>query len=97
LCYRKCFETHPEQASNWVPESKIARAKSMRSMKILQVNKRYYPHIGGMERYLYWLCNELLRYPDVTLTVLVCNNSLKTEVEDYDRFKLVRVASPAAF
>jgi rhamnosyl/mannosyltransferase len=66
-------------------------------MKILQVNKRYYPHIGGMERYLYWLCNELLRYPDVTLTVLVCNNSLKTEVEDYDRFKLVRVASPGSF
>jgi len=69
----------------------------MDTIKVLQVNKLYYPHIGGIEKHLYLLCNELTRRPQFDVTALVCNTRFRTEVENSSNFKLVRVASPGTF
>jgi len=69
----------------------------MHSIKILQVNKLYYPHIGGIEKHLYLLCNELAHHSQFDVTALVCNTRFRTEFENSSNFRLVRAASLGTF
>ncbi len=60
-------------------------------MKVLHVNKLYYPHIGGIENAVRTLAIGLKDKVDVE--VLVANKQLKTVVEIVDGVKVTRVAS----
>jgi rhamnosyl/mannosyltransferase len=60
-------------------------------MKVLLVNKLYYPHIGGVENHVRILGNGLKEQADVE--VLVANEQLKNSVEYIDGIKVVKVAS----
>lgn len=60
-------------------------------MKVLQVNKLYYPHIGGVELVVRTFAIGLKDKVDVE--VLVANESCGAEVEYVDGVKVTRVAS----
>lgn len=47
-------------------------------MHVLQLNKAYYPHIGGMETVVQLLSEGLHSKPGVDVEVLVCNDRTKT-------------------
>ena len=53
----------------------------MGKMKILQVNKLYYPEIGGIEKTLQQISEGLSKDPEVDLKVLVCQKKGKGQVE----------------
>ncbi|MDI6780969.1 MAG: glycosyltransferase [bacterium] len=61
-------------------------------MKVLQINKLYFPVIGGIENHLYLLVNEIKSKVD--LKVLVCNTCFKTVVEKEKDLEIIRIASP---
>jgi glycosyltransferase involved in cell wall biosynthesis len=44
-------------------------------IEVLQVNKLYYPWIGGIETHVQDLSEHLVRYDDISLRVLVCNEA----------------------
>ncbi|MCL6473007.1 MAG: glycosyltransferase [Firmicutes bacterium] len=64
-------------------------------MKVLQVNKLYYPHIGGVENVVRTLVKGLKDKVDVE--VLVANEQPKSAVEFVDGVKVTRVASLGRF
>jgi rhamnosyl/mannosyltransferase len=65
-------------------------------MEILQVGKYYYPPvIGGIERHIHVLAEELSKY--VPVKVLACNNTFQTEISQTNNLKIVKVASPGEF
>lgn len=45
-----------------------------RKLKILQVNKAYYPHVGGIESLVRQYSEELSQRPDTEVKVLVCRD-----------------------
>lgn len=61
-------------------------------MKVLLVNKLYYPHIGGVEKHVRDLAIALKDKVDVE--VLATHRSLRTKVEYIDGIKVTKVASP---
>ncbi|MEK6647249.1 MAG: glycosyltransferase [Candidatus Firestonebacteria bacterium] len=60
-------------------------------MKVLQINKYYYPVIGGIENHLKLLCEEISK--KIEVSVLVSNIKAKTEVEKYNNLEIVKIAS----
>lgn len=58
-------------------------------MKILQIGKYYYPHMGGIENHLYILSNELVRHGH-DVTVFVSNDSNKYEEDSISGVKVFR-------
>ena len=58
---------------------------------MLQVNKYYYPVIGGVEYYLKWLTEGISK--KVETKVLVSNIKPCTEVERSNNIEITRVAS----
>lgn len=60
-------------------------------MKVLMVNKLYYPHIGGVENHVRDLSLELKDIVDIS--VLAANTKFKTEKETIDGIEVVKVAS----
>jgi rhamnosyl/mannosyltransferase len=64
-------------------------------MKVLQVNKLYYPHIGGIENHVRILATGLKDKVDIE--VLVANEAPKTVIEILDGIKVTRVASMGRF
>lgn len=60
-------------------------------MKVLQVNKLYYPHIGGVEHVVRDLVLELK--DKVDMRVLVANKSTKTSIEIIDGIEVTKIAS----
>ncbi|PIW22567.1 MAG: glycosyl transferase family 1, partial [Candidatus Aquicultor secundus] len=60
-------------------------------MKVLQVNKLYYPHIGGVENHVRTLAAGLKDKVDIE--VLVANEQLAAAVDFVDDIKVIRVAS----
>jgi len=60
-------------------------------MKVLQVNKLYYPHIGGVENVVRMYAVGLRGSVDVE--VLAANESPRTVVEEIDGIKVTKVAS----
>ncbi len=61
-------------------------------MKILQVNKYYYPHIGGIEKNLQLLCQQLNTYPDIAVNVLVYNKRFETEIQNSGGIEVIKAA-----
>jgi len=64
-------------------------------MKVLQVNKLYYPHIGGIENHVRVIAEGMRDRVDVR--VLVANERPQTAVEAVDGVKVTRVASLGRF
>jgi rhamnosyl/mannosyltransferase len=60
-------------------------------LKVTMFNKLYGPSLGGVERVVYDLCEEIK--DKVELTVLCANTKFKTEIEDKDSYKLIKAAS----
>jgi rhamnosyl/mannosyltransferase len=62
-----------------------------KKIKVLQVNKLYYPHIGGVEKHVQDVSEALVDYTD--MTVLAANNTFKTTVEAINGVKVYKVIS----
>ncbi|MDD3296474.1 MAG: glycosyltransferase [Candidatus Omnitrophica bacterium] len=60
-------------------------------LKVLMFNKLYHPCIGGVERSVYGLCEEIKG--QVELTILAANTKFRTEVECKHGCKIIRAAS----
>lgn len=65
----------------------------MEKIKILQVNKLYYPEIGGIEKTLQQISEGLNKLPDVDLKVLVCQKKGKGQVDDVNGVEVHRSGS----
>ncbi len=63
-------------------------------LRILEVNKAYYPHIGGIESLIKQYSEELSEFPNTTVQVLACrDNRGKGSVEIIDGINVTRCAS----
>lgn len=62
-------------------------------LRVLQVNKLYYPHIGGIEKVVCLLSEELAKRPALEVKVLVCNMESRTRIEKTSNLEVIRVAS----
>ncbi len=60
-------------------------------MRILQLGKFYFPHMGGIENHLYLLCNELKH--SVDLDVVVANARRTSSVDDVNGVRVTRCLS----
>ncbi|PIU42088.1 MAG: mannosyltransferase [Candidatus Omnitrophica bacterium CG07_land_8_20_14_0_80_42_15] len=60
-------------------------------IKVLMFNKLYHPSMGGVERLVYDLCEEIKG--KVELKVLAANTKFKTEIEQRDKYQVTRAAS----
>lgn len=65
----------------------------MEKIKILQVNKLYYPEIGGIEKTLQQLSEGLNEQPEVDLKVLVCQRKGKGKTEQINGVEIHRAGS----
>lgn len=65
----------------------------MGKMKILQVNKLYYPEIGGIEKTLQQISEGLNKDPEVDLKVLVCQKKGKGQIDDVNGVEVHRSGS----
>lgn len=65
----------------------------MEKIKILQVNKLYYPEIGGIEKTLQQISEGLSKDPEVDLKVLVCQKKGKGQVDDVNGVEVHRSGS----
>lgn len=66
-----------------------------RKLRILQVNKLYYPHIGGIESLVRSFSKELLAFADVK--VLVCQDKGRTSYEVIEGVPVTRASSIGIF
>lgn len=65
-----------------------------KKLKILQVNKAYYPHVGGIESLVRQYSEELGKLPDTEVKVLVCrDNRGKTCREEINGVDVTRAGS----
>lgn len=60
-------------------------------MKVIQVNKLYYPHIGGIEKTVYDIASELKEKMDIE--ILVCNVHKNDVIEYVEDVKVTRAGS----
>lgn len=65
----------------------------MGKIKILQVNKLYYPEIGGIEKTLQQISEGLSKDPEVDLKVLVCQKKGKGQLDDINGVEIHRSGS----
>lgn len=67
-------------------------------LRILQVNKAYYPHIGGIESLVRTYARELARYPDIEMQVLVCQDKKgKTSYEIIEGIPVTRAGGMGTY
>lgn len=67
---------------------------SIRKMRVLEVNKAYYPHIGGIESLVKQYSEGLGAMPDVSVEVLVCRSDKgKGSVEVVDGVNVTKANS----
>ncbi|MDD4955624.1 MAG: glycosyltransferase, partial [Candidatus Omnitrophica bacterium] len=60
-------------------------------LKVMMFNKLYGPSLGGVERVVYDICEEIKN--KVELTVLCANTKPFTEIEHRDKYKVIKSAS----
>lgn len=65
----------------------------MGKMKILQVNKLYYPEIGGIEKTLQQISEGLNKDPEVDLKVLVCQKKGRGQIDEVNGVEVHRAGS----
>ncbi|MBR6791640.1 MAG: glycosyltransferase [Ruminococcus sp.] len=67
---------------------------SKKKLRILQVNKAYYPHVGGIESLVKQYSEELSQRDDVEVQVLVCcEGKGKTQTETINGVQVTRAGS----
>lgn len=66
-------------------------------MRILQVNKFYYPWIGGIEKIVQQISEGLNKKNDLEIDVLVCNDKYETVIEEINGVKVMRTKSLGIF
>jgi glycosyltransferase involved in cell wall biosynthesis len=66
-------------------------------MKILQINKLYYPWLGGVETHVKELAEELVKDKQIQLKVLCCNTEFKTSKEIINNIEVIKAASLGIF
>lgn len=67
---------------------------SEKNLRILQVNKAYYPHVGGIESLVKQYSEELSQRQDVDVKVLVCSEGRgKTQTETINGVQVTRAGS----
>lgn len=64
-----------------------------KKLRILQVNKAYYPHIGGIESLVRTYAREIGKRPDAEMQVLVCQEKGKTSYEVIEGVPVTRAGS----
>lgn len=65
----------------------------MEKLRVLQVNKLYYPETGGIEKTLQQLSEGLAKLPDIELRVLVCQKQGKGRTETINHVRIHRSGS----
>lgn len=71
---------------------------SGKKLRILQVNKAYYPHIGGIESLIKQYSEELGQFDDVEVKVLVCRSEKgKTQHETINGVDVTRAGSMGTY
>ncbi len=68
-----------------------------KKLRILMVNKSYYPHIGGIESLVRTYSRELQKRPDAEVQVLVCQDRGKTAHEVIEGVPVTRVGSVGTY
>ena len=69
-----------------------------RKLRILQVNKAYYPHIGGIESLVRTYAEDFMKCPDIDMQVLVCQDKRgKTSHEVIEGVPVTRAGSMGTF
>lgn len=66
-------------------------------MKILQINKLYYPHIGGIEKIVQQITEGLNKKNNLDIEVLCCQSNGERKVEKINKIKIWRAASFGIF
>jgi rhamnosyl/mannosyltransferase len=66
-------------------------------MKILQVNKLYWPHIGGVEKIVQQVAEGLNEKNDFEIEVLCCQAKGKRKIEEINKVKVWRASSFGIF
>lgn len=61
-------------------------------MKILQTPVRFYPFIGGVEKYVYYISRELVKYPDCSVDVICANEPRNALNETYHGININRLS-----
>ncbi|MBD5142763.1 MAG: glycosyltransferase [Ruminococcus sp.] len=62
-------------------------------LHVLEVNKFYPPHIGGIETVIAQRANYLANYPDIEVKVLVCQERGKGKFEKINHIEIIRCSS----
>ncbi|MDE5853437.1 MAG: glycosyltransferase [Ruminococcus sp.] len=65
----------------------------MKNLKILEVNKAYYPHIGGIESLVKQYSEELGQYGAEVKTLVCLDNMGRTVIENVNGVKVIRAGS----
>ena len=65
----------------------------MEKIKVLQVNKLYYPEIGGIEKTLQQISEGLQQEPDIDIKVLVCQKKGRGQTDCVNDVKVHRSSS----
>ena len=65
----------------------------MEKIKVLQVNKLYYPEIGGIEKTLQQISEGLQQEPDIDIKVLVCRKKGRGQTDCVNGVKVHRSGS----
>lgn len=60
-------------------------------LKIIQTPVRFYPFIGGVEKYVYYISKELVKYDDCEVKVICANEPDTIEHEVYDGIDIQRL------
>lgn len=60
-------------------------------LKIIQTPVRFYPFIGGVEKYVYYISKELVKYDDCEVKVICANEPDTIEHEVYDGISIQRL------
>ena len=60
-------------------------------MKIIQTPVRFYPFIGGVEKYVYYISKELVKYDDCEVEVICANESSDIDYEIHDGINIHRL------
>lgn len=69
-----------------------------KKLRILQVNKAYYPHIGGIESLVRTYARELAKRPNTEMQVLVCQDTrAKTAYEVIEGVPVTRAGSMGTY
>ena len=60
-------------------------------MKVIQTPVRFYPFIGGVEQYVYYISKELVNYPNCEVKVICANEASNIDAEVYNSINIQRL------